>query len=139
MRGFRVRGPDGSESFTEATRYDVGDDGDLVLIAGDAEARRFAAGSWITVDQVGRPLAATWPPDDLDEVLERLHWKAGVGYGYTESLGSPEDYSSPLLNDLDAFLARALVQLGLDPESTDDKKMYGELRDVIRRHFRPTA
>lgn len=62
----------------------------------------------VTVDAVGRPLCATWPPDDLDLLLEQLRWKAGAGYGYTESEGAPEEYTSPLLNDLDAFLSQFL-------------------------------
>jgi hypothetical protein len=135
MRGFRVHGPDGTASFTAATRYEVDDDGDLVLLVGEDALRRFPAASWVTIDAAGRPLSATWPPDDLDLLLEQLRWKAGAGYAYTESEGAPAEYTSPLLNDLDAFLSRFLVELGLDPDSSDHKRMYAELRDLIRRHF----
>jgi hypothetical protein len=135
VRGFRVHGPDGTESFTAATRYEVDDDGDRILFVDEDEVRRFPAASWVTVDAVGRPLSATWPRDEIDLLLGQLRWKAGVGYGYTESEGAPKEYTSPLLNDLDGFLSPFLVELGLDPESSDHKRMYAELRDLIRRHF----
>ena len=136
MRSFRVHGPDGDESFIRGTRYVVDDDGDLVVFTGDEEVQRIPAGSWTTIDAVGRPLAPTWPPHTLDLLLDRLHWETAVRYGFTEPVGTAADYSSPLLNELDAFVSRVALRLGLDPESTEHKQLYADLRDLVRRHFR---
>ena len=120
-------------------RASVDDDGTLILLAGDVEVVRLSPENWVTVDRVGQPLSPTWPPKDLALLLDRLDDIVIRRWGNYESVGSPEEYQSPALNETDALLDRIAERINRDPYSTDssDRRLLAELREAIVRHFQP--
>jgi hypothetical protein len=135
VRAVRISAPDGSHLDVEATGYEVDDDGALVVLVGDEAVRRVPALAWVAVDLLGEPLAETWPPDDLDLLLDRLAWKLVVGWGETGQPGVADDYSSPLLNDEEALLAAVLDRFGRDASSSEHRRLVADLQTLVRQHF----
>jgi hypothetical protein len=136
MRGFVIRQADGVEVFAEATTYNVQEDGDLVLRVGEEVIRTVAAGSWVLIEPVGRPLSPSWPPDELELLLDSVRHELAVRHGYyVHRLGTAMDYPSPLLNDLEALVTEMLRRVGADATSSDNKVMVESITDLVRRHF----
>jgi hypothetical protein len=133
--GFVVTLADGSLSRVDATHYEVPDDGSLVVFADNQIVFESGPGSWIAVQEVGTRLAATWPPETLDRLLDDLHWKLCVGYGHCGALGPAPTYESGLLNELDTLSAEVLQRVGIDPDSSTNRDVVFAVRTVIGQHF----
>jgi hypothetical protein len=121
----------------EATNSDVADDGSIAVLADDNVVLRAGAGSWIEIRPIGRRLTTSWPPDNLDLLLDNLSYKLGVGFGHTQpgGVGPESSYRSGLLNELESLTAAVLGRVGLDASHSDNRPEADAVRDIIRRHF----
>ncbi len=131
--GYRVT-LDNLESRTvSAARYSVGDDGRLLFTTDGVEVESVEAGRWIEVDQLGSPLVSSWPPPDLDYLMNDLAVLLGVGWGHTGRPAVAADVSSEVFNDEEALLEAAFEAVDAP---LDEKKLRAEAVELIRRWFR---
>lgn len=137
MLGFKVTNAEGGDVPIAATSYTVEDDGSLAMWVGDERLETIRPGDWLSVEPIGRPLSASWPPPQLQHLLGELDWIVGGKYGQSERVGSPATFASPLLNELDAFMDEVGARIGLSAGSTDrdDVKLFGDLRAAVLRHL----
>lgn len=137
MLGFELVRTDWTTIRLESTHYVVTDDGSLVVFADDNEVFRATSDEWIDIRELGTRLAATWPPDDLEFLLDNLYTKLGLGYGHTTpgGLGPVSAYGSGLLNELETLTTAVLERVGLDASASNRRREADAVRDIIRRHF----
>ncbi len=62
-----------------AAHYSVAEDGSLRFTTDGREVATIGAGEWVEVHDVGTRLVDTWPPDDLEYLLQDLAHLLGVG------------------------------------------------------------
>ena len=137
MARFQIDLVNGETETAVASIYDVNDHGDLNLTLEGSPARTFNSGTWVTIRQVGTPLAKTWPDPALEGALQNLRNLLAVRWGYyVHELGSADDYASEIFNDLDTLAEAVLNAVGIDPVSTSDKDVIQETRTTIAQQFR---
>ena len=121
--GFVVVRADLDEAVVPAGRdYDVGEDGTLTFRSGRHVVATFPAGEWVEVRRIGRPLRATWPPDDLDRVIDNVLEALVVGQGWVMWGLRRERFIDPAYNELDPFVDAVLEADGLVPGLDSDNR-----------------
>ncbi len=131
MSGFRVVLEDLSEvGVPLAVDYVVSDLGDLVFRDGDQQTTTFVVGTWVEVleDISGNQLRESWPPENLDALMDTLLHELVVrfGQGGYETSRSRSKYAAPPFNDFDAFVEELMKDEGLVPPYERRRRQWFE-------------
>lgn len=136
MIGFRVAMGDGSTTSVEADDYVVDDAGDLAVTGGGLPVLRCGAGDWLMIDAFGTRLAQRWPPENLGYTVAAVADLLIVGFGhYVHELRQIDRFEDWRMNDLDALCRELLTAVGIDDDSTNQRREITAVRDLVARDF----
>lgn len=136
MRGYELACPDGGVETIEASSYQVDDSGGIEFKLGGRTVLSRKSGRWVGVQEFGNRLTTEWPTPKLDSVLQGLmhHLAVTLGY-YVHRVGPAHKYDSQAFNDLDALTSAILTDTGIDPHTTDDKRIVNYVREIVGAAF----
>lgn len=136
MIGFQVTMCDGSSMSVEADDYVVDDTGDLVVTGGGLPVLRCEAGDWVMIDVLGTRLAQRWPPENLGYTVAAVADVLIVSFGhYVHELRQINRFEDWRMNDLDALCRELLAAVGIDDDSTNQRREITAVRELVARDF----
>lgn len=127
---------DGSTTSVEADDYVVDDAGDLVVTGGGLPVFRCRAEDWLMIDAFGKRLAHRWPPENLGYTVAAVTDLLIVSFGhYVHELRQIDRFEDWRMNDLDALCRELLAAVGIDDDSTNQRREITAVRELVARDF----
>jgi hypothetical protein len=88
------------------------------------------------IDAFGTRLAQRWPPESLGYTVAAVADLLIVGFGhYVHELRQIDRFEDWRMNDLDALCRELLTAVGIDDDSTNQRREITAVRDLVARDF----